>query len=104
MSGFSFIDDEVSEVNKARNSLSGFDRSAARKPPAAWGAAKSKSVFEETAYVADAAGPQGGAQGGAQGGGSGPSLPFRIREIQMVPKAVGTQPVFCISKPQLKTE
>mmetsp|Transcript_66393 Transcript_66393/g.149049 ORF Transcript_66393/g.149049 Transcript_66393/m.149049 type:complete len:99 (-) Transcript_66393:84-380(-) len=98
MPGFDFIEEEIREASRA--SLSNPDRSAARKPPAAWGAAKSKSHFEEEKLVADAAGPQGG----AQGGGAGPSLPFRIREVQMVPQALGSKPIFSIAKPQLKTE
>mmetsp|Transcript_57805 Transcript_57805/g.179337 ORF Transcript_57805/g.179337 Transcript_57805/m.179337 type:complete len:99 (+) Transcript_57805:82-378(+) len=98
MSGFDFIEDEVREAAKA--SLADPSRGPARKPPAGWGAARSKSRFEDEAHVAERAGPQGG--GGMAGG--GPSLPFRIREVQMVPKAIGTAPIFSIAKPQLKTE
>lgn len=47
--------------------------------------------------AADRAGPSGGG-----GGGGGPSLPFRIREVQMIPKAIGTNPVFSVAKPRLK--
>mmetsp|Transcript_15064 Transcript_15064/g.35287 ORF Transcript_15064/g.35287 Transcript_15064/m.35287 type:complete len:98 (-) Transcript_15064:83-376(-) len=97
MSGFSFLDEEVKEAS----GLSEFDRSAAKKPPAAWGAAKAKSAFAGAARVSDEAGPQGGAQGA---GGAGPSLPFRIREVQMMPHAMQTKPIFSIAKPQLKTE
>mmetsp|Transcript_35387 Transcript_35387/g.110055 ORF Transcript_35387/g.110055 Transcript_35387/m.110055 type:complete len:101 (-) Transcript_35387:234-536(-) len=100
MSGFDFLDDEVKEASKARSDLARFDRMALKKPPAEWGAARAKSRFEDATYVGDEAGPQGG--GGMAGG--GPSLPFRIREVQMVPKAIGTAPIFSIAKPQLKTE
>mmetsp|Transcript_6448 Transcript_6448/g.20721 ORF Transcript_6448/g.20721 Transcript_6448/m.20721 type:complete len:101 (+) Transcript_6448:57-359(+) len=100
MSGLDMLNDEIRESTKVRAELSSFDRTAARSPPAAWGAARAKSRFEEQSLAADEAGPQGG----AQGGGAGPSLPFRIREVQMVPKAIGTTPIFSVAKPQLKTE
>eukprot|EP00416_Gambierdiscus_australes_P032429 CAMPEP_0171091710 /NCGR_PEP_ID=MMETSP0766_2-20121228/34977_1 /TAXON_ID=439317 /ORGANISM="Gambierdiscus australes, Strain CAWD 149" /LENGTH=97 /DNA_ID=CAMNT_0011549859 /DNA_START=57 /DNA_END=350 /DNA_ORIENTATION=- len=97
MSSLDFIEEEVREAA----GLSQFDRSAQKKPPTTWGAARAKSTFESAARVADAAGPQGGAQGA---GGAGPSLPFRIREVQMMPHSMGTKPIFSIAKPQLKTE
>eukprot|EP00414_Alexandrium_minutum_P005068 CAMPEP_0113823298 /NCGR_PEP_ID=MMETSP0328-20130328/2672_1 /TAXON_ID=39455 /ORGANISM="Alexandrium minutum" /LENGTH=100 /DNA_ID=CAMNT_0000791237 /DNA_START=88 /DNA_END=390 /DNA_ORIENTATION=- /assembly_acc=CAM_ASM_000350 len=100
MSALDFLNDEVKEAAKLRADLSSLDREATRKPPASWGAARANSRFSETAVVADEAGPQGG----AQGGGAGPSLPFRIREVQMVPKAIGSTPIFSVAKPQLKTE
>eukprot|EP00411_Alexandrium_monilatum_P091206 CAMPEP_0175763318 /NCGR_PEP_ID=MMETSP0097-20121207/67683_1 /TAXON_ID=311494 /ORGANISM="Alexandrium monilatum, Strain CCMP3105" /LENGTH=156 /DNA_ID=CAMNT_0017073059 /DNA_START=6 /DNA_END=474 /DNA_ORIENTATION=+ len=100
MSGMDLLEQELSESAKVRADLSGFDRTAGRKPPTNWGAARAKSKFDEQAVVSDQAGPQGG----AQGGGAGPSLPFRIREVQMVPKALGSAPVFSIAKPQLKTD
>mmetsp|Transcript_79688 Transcript_79688/g.204998 ORF Transcript_79688/g.204998 Transcript_79688/m.204998 type:complete len:91 (+) Transcript_79688:119-391(+) len=89
MSGFGFLDDEL---NEASGSLA---TKGDRKPPTNWGAAKSKSRFEDSQQVADYA-------GGGGGGGGGPSLPFRIREVQIVPKAIGTTPVFAVAKPRLK--
>mmetsp|Transcript_2367 Transcript_2367/g.5308 ORF Transcript_2367/g.5308 Transcript_2367/m.5308 type:complete len:101 (-) Transcript_2367:160-462(-) len=100
MSGLDFLEQEIRESSKVRRELSQLDRSSGRKPPVEWGAARAKSRFEEQAATADEAGPQGG----AQGGGAGPSLPFRIREVQMVPQALGSKPIFSIAKPQLKTE
>mmetsp|Transcript_1098 Transcript_1098/g.1330 ORF Transcript_1098/g.1330 Transcript_1098/m.1330 type:complete len:98 (-) Transcript_1098:161-454(-) len=97
MSGLDLLEQEIKESAK---DLSAFDRTAARKPPVQWGAARAQSRFEEGALTADKAGPQGG----AQGGGAGPSLPFRIREAHMCPKALGSMPIFSVAKPQLKSE
>mmetsp|Transcript_22982 Transcript_22982/g.54447 ORF Transcript_22982/g.54447 Transcript_22982/m.54447 type:complete len:102 (+) Transcript_22982:88-393(+) len=101
MSALDFLNEEVKEAAKARAELAGLDRAAGRRPPASWGAARAKSRFDEAACVADEAGPQGG---GPQGGGAGPSLPFRIREAHMCPKALGSMPIFSVAKPQLKSE
>mmetsp|Transcript_51871 Transcript_51871/g.124925 ORF Transcript_51871/g.124925 Transcript_51871/m.124925 type:complete len:99 (+) Transcript_51871:67-363(+) len=95
-----FLEQELAESAKARAELSGLDRASGRKPPGSWGAARAKSKFDERAVVGDQAGPQGG----AQGGGAGPSLPFRIREAHMCPKALGSMPIFSVAKPQLKSE
>eukprot|EP00408_Alexandrium_pacificum_P027464 CAMPEP_0171193238 /NCGR_PEP_ID=MMETSP0790-20130122/20277_1 /TAXON_ID=2925 /ORGANISM="Alexandrium catenella, Strain OF101" /LENGTH=99 /DNA_ID=CAMNT_0011658411 /DNA_START=69 /DNA_END=368 /DNA_ORIENTATION=+ len=98
MSALDFLNEEVQEASKLRAELSSLDRGATRRPPASWGAARASSRLDEAA--GDAAGPQGG----AQAGGAGPSLPFRIREVQMVPQALGSKPIFSIAKPQLKTD
>mmetsp|Transcript_110955 Transcript_110955/g.357948 ORF Transcript_110955/g.357948 Transcript_110955/m.357948 type:complete len:99 (+) Transcript_110955:84-380(+) len=96
MSGFSFLDDELHEAAGVGASAAA---ASGKRPPAQWSAARTKSRFEEDSMhsVADRAGPAGGG-----GGGGGPSLPFRIREVQIVPKAIGTNPVFAVSKPRLK--
>mmetsp|Transcript_20403 Transcript_20403/g.27493 ORF Transcript_20403/g.27493 Transcript_20403/m.27493 type:complete len:98 (+) Transcript_20403:2-295(+) len=94
------LDQEVREASKLRADLAALDRAGTKKPPASWGAARANSRFQEAASVADEAGPQGG----AQGGGAGPSLPFRIREAHMCPKALGSMPIFSVAKPQLKSE
>lgn len=83
MSSFNFLDDEVSEVEKANKDLAQLDRQA-KKPPAQWSAARTKSTFEEQSLVGDRAGAQGGG-----GGGGGPSLPFRIREVKLFPVLLG---------------
>eukprot|EP00438_Fugacium_kawagutii_P023843 Skav212428 [mRNA] locus=scaffold202:277702:285708:- [translate_table: standard] len=80
MSSFNFLDDEVSEVERANKDLAQLDRQA-KKPPAQWSAARTKSTFEErlTSDEQSMVGDRAGAQGGGGGGGGGPSLPFRIR-------------------------
>eukprot|EP00441_Pelagodinium_beii_P024561 CAMPEP_0197662396 /NCGR_PEP_ID=MMETSP1338-20131121/53245_1 /TAXON_ID=43686 ORGANISM="Pelagodinium beii, Strain RCC1491" /NCGR_SAMPLE_ID=MMETSP1338 /ASSEMBLY_ACC=CAM_ASM_000754 /LENGTH=94 /DNA_ID=CAMNT_0043240235 /DNA_START=63 /DNA_END=347 /DNA_ORIENTATION=+ len=90
MSSFAFIDEEVNEVERASKDLSRFDRGSSRNPPAEWSAARTKSSFEDRAA----------AQGGGGGGGGGPSLPFRIREVKLFPKSIGSDPVFSIAKPR----
>lgn len=50
MSSFNFLDDEVSEVEKANKDLAQLDRQA-KKPPAQWSAARTKSTFEEQSLV-----------------------------------------------------
>ncbi|CAJ1410850.1 unnamed protein product [Effrenium voratum] len=97
MSSFNFLDDEVSEVERANKDLAQLDRTAAKKPPAQWSAARTKSTFEEQSMVGDRA----GAQGGGGGGGGGPSLPFRIREVKLFPRSIGAEPVFSIAKPRM---
>merc|ERR1719210_1082930 len=97
MSRFDFLDDEVNEAKQGSANISKFDRSFTRKPPTSWGAAQSKSRFEDDTVVGDQAGPNGGG-----GGGGGPSLPFRIREVLIIPKAIGTAPVFSVAKPKVK--
>mmetsp|Transcript_13560 Transcript_13560/g.19090 ORF Transcript_13560/g.19090 Transcript_13560/m.19090 type:complete len:100 (+) Transcript_13560:63-362(+) len=96
MSSFNFLDDEVSEVERANKDLAQLDRQA-KKPPAQWSAARTKSTFEEQSMVGDRA----GAQGGGGGGGGGPSLPFRIREVKLFPRSIGAEPVFSIAKPRM---
>ncbi|CAE8589303.1 unnamed protein product, partial [Polarella glacialis] len=93
MTTFDFLHDEV----EASDSLSRFDRTSAKKPPVEWSAAKTKSRFEEqTVHLADRAGA-----GAGGGGGGGPSLPFRIREVKLVPRSIGSEPVFSIAKPRM---
>merc|ERR1719499_1090359 len=99
MSGFGFLDEEINEAaagagtGRPAAGGSGAGGAARRQPPSQWSAARTKSQFEDQLHVADRAGPSGG------GGGGGPSLPFRIREVQIIPKAIGTQPVFAVAKP-----
>mmetsp|Transcript_35029 Transcript_35029/g.52719 ORF Transcript_35029/g.52719 Transcript_35029/m.52719 type:complete len:90 (+) Transcript_35029:107-376(+) len=69
--------------------------SSASRPPAQWSAAGSSRRYEEDQkQVVD--------RSAGGGGGGGPSLPFRIREVQIVPRAIGNQPVFSVSKPRIK--
>eukprot|EP00441_Pelagodinium_beii_P018194 CAMPEP_0197663902 /NCGR_PEP_ID=MMETSP1338-20131121/58313_1 /TAXON_ID=43686 ORGANISM="Pelagodinium beii, Strain RCC1491" /NCGR_SAMPLE_ID=MMETSP1338 /ASSEMBLY_ACC=CAM_ASM_000754 /LENGTH=83 /DNA_ID=CAMNT_0043242431 /DNA_START=69 /DNA_END=317 /DNA_ORIENTATION=+ len=83
MASFDFLD---AEANEAAGSIS-LDRSATRRAPAEWSAASRTSQVDRAAV---------GSAGGGSGG--GPSLPFRIREVQLYPKSIGSDPVFSIAK------
>eukprot|EP00913_Durusdinium_trenchii_P022208 g20868.t1 len=92
----------VSEVERANKELAQLDRQA-KKPPAQWSAARTKSTFEERRAAGSeqsVVGDRAGAQGGG-GGGGGPSLPFRIREVKLFPRSIGAEPVFSIAKPRM---
>ncbi|CAE8597471.1 unnamed protein product, partial [Polarella glacialis] len=91
MSRYDFLEAELGEAPAASGSEVG------RKPPAQWSAAKTSSRFDESRAMGDRS--QGG--GGGGGGGGGPSLPFRIREVKLVPRSIGSDPVFSIAKPRM---
>mmetsp|Transcript_48072 Transcript_48072/g.140085 ORF Transcript_48072/g.140085 Transcript_48072/m.140085 type:complete len:100 (-) Transcript_48072:200-499(-) len=98
MSGFGFLDDELKEAAGGGGSRGAAPAGVAqRRPPVHWSAAKTGSQFQDQLHLADSAGP-----GAGGGGGGGPSLPFRIKEVQIIPKAIGNQPVFAVCKPRLK--
>mmetsp|Transcript_93229 Transcript_93229/g.268447 ORF Transcript_93229/g.268447 Transcript_93229/m.268447 type:complete len:99 (+) Transcript_93229:77-373(+) len=97
MSGFGFLDDELKEAASSTGRNVAMSGTAQRRPPAQWSAARTGSQFQDQLHLSDRAGP-----GAGGGGGGGPSLPFRIKEVQIIPKAIGNQPVFAVCKPRLK--
>eukprot|EP00427_Karlodinium_veneficum_P042280 CAMPEP_0169265758 /NCGR_PEP_ID=MMETSP1016-20121227/45961_1 /TAXON_ID=342587 /ORGANISM="Karlodinium micrum, Strain CCMP2283" /LENGTH=105 /DNA_ID=CAMNT_0009349471 /DNA_START=40 /DNA_END=357 /DNA_ORIENTATION=+ len=80
--------------------------SVSSKPPAGFSAARSASRFTENMMsmaqrqgIADYAGAGGaGVGGGVGGGGEGPSLPFRIKKVNLRPTPLGMEPVFSCAR------
>merc|ERR1712146_521238 len=79
---------------------------ASSKPPIGYSAARSATRFNQDLFaiaqrqgVVDNAGAGGaGAGGGVGGGGEGPSLPFRIKKVNLRPTPLGMEPVFSCAR------